>query len=135
MFVAPAAPSGPFWTPRVDPRPSPLKIQMILGFGGDKLAALLPPPIPEPFAALLGPAPTIVGRMFPLFKLLATIVLFDLWDKLAALLPPPIPEPFAALLGPAPTIVGQMFPSFEFVATIVLFDLYWLVCGCFWAKM
>jgi hypothetical protein len=55
-----------------------LKILMILGFGGDKFTALLPPPIPEPFAALLGPTPTIVGRMFPLFKLMATIVLLEL---------------------------------------------------------
>ena len=52
---------------------------MILGFGGDKLAALFPPPIPEPFAALLGPAQTIGGQMFPSFELVVTIVLFDLY--------------------------------------------------------
>ena len=59
---------------RVRQRPS--RFELILGFGGDKLALLLPPAISEPFAAFPKPAPTSVGAKIPLFKLVAAMVLF-----------------------------------------------------------
>ena len=59
---------------RVWQRPS--RFELILGFGGDKLAFLLPPSIPEPFAAFPEPAPTNVGAKIPLFELLEAMVRF-----------------------------------------------------------
>jgi hypothetical protein len=59
---------------RVWQRPS--RFELTLSFGGDKLAFLLPPAIPEPFAVFPEPAPTNVGSKIPLFKLVAAMVLF-----------------------------------------------------------
>ena len=56
----------------------PPRFELVLGFGGDKLAFLLPPAIPEPFAAFPEPAPTNVGAKIPSFELMAAMVLFAL---------------------------------------------------------
>jgi hypothetical protein len=77
-LVAPVAISGLFWTPQPGPHQHPSRFALILGFGGDRLATLFPPDIPEPFAAFLGPVPTILGAIFTLFKLAETMVLFYL---------------------------------------------------------
>ncbi len=39
----------------------PPRFELFLGFGGDKLAFLLPPAIPEPFAVFPEPAPANIG--------------------------------------------------------------------------
>ena len=54
----------------------PLRFELILGFGRDKLEFLLPPAIPEPFAPFPEPAPTNVGAKIPSFELAAAMVLF-----------------------------------------------------------
>ena len=59
---------------RIQRRPS--RFELTLSFSGDKLAFLLPPAIPEPFAAFPKPAPTNVGAKIPLFELVAAMVLF-----------------------------------------------------------
>ncbi len=56
----------------------PPRFELVLGFGGDKLAFLLPPGIPEPFATFPEPAPTNVGAKIPSFELMAAMVLFAL---------------------------------------------------------
>jgi hypothetical protein len=75
-LVAAAAISSLFWTPRLGPHQHPSRFALILGFGGDRLAALFPPDIPEPFTTFLGPVLTILGAIFTLFKLAETTVLF-----------------------------------------------------------
>ena len=57
-------------------RRRPLRFELTLSFGGDKLTFLLPPAIPKPFAAFPKPAPTNVGAKTPLFELVAAMVLF-----------------------------------------------------------
>jgi hypothetical protein len=52
-LVAPAATSGLFWTLRLSSLQRLSRFELILGFGGDTLANLFPPDIPEPFAAFL----------------------------------------------------------------------------------
>ena len=54
----------------------PSRFELTLSFGGDKLAFLLPPAIPIPFAAFPEPAPTNVGAKISSFKLVAAMVLF-----------------------------------------------------------
>jgi hypothetical protein len=75
-WSAPAATSGSFWTLRLSPLRRPSRFELILGFGGDTLADLFPPDIPEPFAAFLRPVPTIFGVTITSFELVATMVLF-----------------------------------------------------------
>jgi hypothetical protein len=53
-----------------------LRFELILGYGGDTLADLFPPAIPEPFAAFLRSVLTIFGATITSFKLVATMVLF-----------------------------------------------------------
>jgi hypothetical protein len=53
-----------------------LRFELILGFSGETLADLFPPDIPEPFAAFLGPVPTIFGATITLSELVVTMVLF-----------------------------------------------------------
>jgi hypothetical protein len=77
-LVSPAALSNSLGLPGWRVRRRPSRFELILGFGGDKLAFLLPPGIPEPFAAFPGPAPTNVGAKFSSFKLVAVMVLFYL---------------------------------------------------------
>ena len=75
-LVSPAAMSNLLGLLGQKVRRRPPRFKLILGFGGDKLAFLSPPAIPEPFAAFPEPAPTNVGAKIPLFKLVAAIVLF-----------------------------------------------------------
>jgi len=49
--------------------------ELILGFCGNRLAALFLSDFPEPVAAFSRPAPTIFGATFNAFKLVETIVL------------------------------------------------------------
>ena len=60
-------------------RRRPPRFELVLGFSGDKLAFLLPPAIPEPFAAFPEPAPTNVGAKIPSFELVAAMVLLNLY--------------------------------------------------------
>ncbi len=78
-LVAPAAISSLFWTPRLGPRQCPSKFELILGFVGDRFANLFPPGSPKPFATFLRPVPTIVGAIFALFKLVATMLFYLNW--------------------------------------------------------
>ncbi len=57
-------------------RQLPLRFELTLGFGGDKLAFLLPKAIPEPSAAFPEPAPINFGAKIPSFELGAAMVLF-----------------------------------------------------------
>ena len=94
----------------------------------DPLRALVSPAAMSDLLRLLGRR---VRQRPPRFEL----VLGFGGDKLAFLLHPAIPEPFAPFPKPAPTNVGAKIPSFELVAAMVLLNLYWLVRGCFMAKM
>ena len=71
-----AATSGSFPTLRLSTLRRPSRFELILSFGGDTLANLFSPDIPKPFAAFLGPVPTVFGATITSFELVATIVLF-----------------------------------------------------------
>ena len=68
-LMAPAATSGSFRTAWPGPLRRPSRFELILGFGGDRLADLFPPDIPEPFAVFLGPIPTIFRAIITSFEL------------------------------------------------------------------
>jgi len=77
-LVAAATTPGPFRTKRLGARRRPSKFALILSFVGDRLAALFPRGIPEPFAAFSTLAPTNVRTTFPSFELVTAIVIFYL---------------------------------------------------------
>ena len=73
--------------PKVRRRPS--RFELTLSFDGGKLAFLLPPAIPEPFAALPEPVPTTGGATIPSLELVAAMLFFTLYlDPLRALVSP-----------------------------------------------
>ncbi len=75
-LVSPAAMSNLFGLSGRRVWQRPLRFELILGFGGDKLAFLLPPAISETFAVFPEPTPTSVGAKIPLFELVAAMVPF-----------------------------------------------------------
>ena len=75
-LVSPAAMSDLLGLSGAKVRRRPSRFELTLSFDGEKLAFLLPPAIPVPFAGLPEPVPTTVGATIQSLELVAAMLFF-----------------------------------------------------------